>query len=151
MPADAAPPAPLSVADEGLWRAVQAPGHRACVTFYLQQGADPAARRVDGTTPLHHAAKQGFADYLREMLSAGTKRRHARDQRDSTPLHEAARGGHAACVKHLLEGCEAPRLLRDCRGKTALQLAMAGKGDGHAKCVLLLQNRFGHADCCCIV
>ncbi|ETN62064.1 hypothetical protein AND_006257 [Anopheles darlingi] len=46
-------------------------GHTACVIELLEQGADPNARRVTGTTALFFAAQGGYVDVARILLKAG--------------------------------------------------------------------------------
>jgi ankyrin repeat protein len=55
-----------------------------------------------GIGPLHHAARHGFADAVRELLSAGADR-HLRDRDGRTPLDHAESHGHSRVVR-LLRG-----------------------------------------------
>jgi cytohesin len=46
----------------------------ALVRLLLEHGADPNARRTDGTTPLHAAAWRGLTVVVQELLDAGADR-----------------------------------------------------------------------------
>ena len=59
------------------------------VTRCLQAGADPNARTLDGTTPLHLAALRGTAKDVTAVLEAGADL-DARTEEGVTPLHMAA-------------------------------------------------------------
>jgi len=62
----------------------------------LRAGAPPAWRHPNrGRTPLHRAARRGYAAAVGLLLAAGADA-GAADRGGGTPLHHAAIGGHAA-------------------------------------------------------
>jgi ankyrin repeat protein len=63
--------------------------------------ADPNARDIDGTTPLHYAAKNGFGEVVRLLLEQGADARVI-NHYGETPLRLAARYGHRE-IEHLLQ------------------------------------------------
>ena len=96
--------------------------------YALQQGADPKAREVDGTTALHYAAHHGMAGLVAALLKAKADP-NARNDYGATPLAEAAEIGDAPVIGLLLKG-GADIESRSPEGQTALMaVARAGKID----------------------
>lgn len=91
------------------------------VRTLLAEGADPDARRIDGTTSLHWAVHSDHAETAVLLLEAGADAR-AGDRYGITPLHLAAVNGNAALIARLLEaGADANAVAPT--GDTALMTA----------------------------
>lgn len=92
--------------------------------------------RSDVPAPLIVAAREGKADVMRALLSAGDADVNVRDERGNTPLIEAARFGYDDTARALLErGANFQLKNRD--GQTALALAAQ---NGHADVVRMLKE-----------
>ena len=84
----------------------------------LKAGASPVAVDHNGHTPLHEAAKSGFVDVVRALLSAHPADIPSRDyvdfvhtQHHATALYVAARTAHVEVVKLLLEAGANPNVV----------------------------------------
>src|SRR5437870_13415939 len=87
---------PASVADAAMR------GERASVLAMLKQGADVNAPQGDGVTALHWAARQGDAELVSALITAGANVRTTTRLGGYTPLHLAAERGSAPIVKALI-------------------------------------------------
>ena len=98
------------------------------VRALLAEGADPDARRIDGTTSLHWAVRSDHLETAVLLLEAGADAR-ARDRYGITPLHLAAVNGNAASIARLLDaGADANAVAPN--GDTALMTAVrTGRAD----------------------
>lgn len=85
---------------------------------------DPTLQDDDGNSALHAAAKGGFADVCRRLLSAGCPA-DALNAAGSTALFLAAAGGHADACRVLLEGGADPDIATASSGNTTLHAAAA--------------------------
>ena len=96
----------------------------------------PDARRNNGGTLLHEAAKRGAADAARTLIENGEDL-DFKDNNGETALHLAAKEGNVIIVKLLIE-CGADVNARDNHGATPLHLAA---GRGHEEVLsLLIEN-----------
>jgi ankyrin repeat protein len=108
-------------ADDAALLAAAEQGQRTAVNRLLDEGADPNARAIDGTTPLHWATRADSFDTVHALLDAGADP-NAADRYGLTPLYLAAENGSAAVLAALLDagaelGTRAPN------GETALMTA----------------------------
>jgi ankyrin repeat protein len=95
-------------------------------------------QRVEGTTPLHLAARSGNTRIAELLLANGASFFAVEDNESRlTPLHEAARQGYAEIVDLLLTLGANPNAM-DGQGRTPLRWAMAR---GHESVVNLLRER----------
>jgi uncharacterized protein len=95
--------------------------NRAAVTVLLKQQADVNARAVDGTTPLHWAARVDDVETVRLLLRAGANA-EAVNRYGVSPLALAATNGSAPIVETLLKaGADANAALPE--GETVLMTA----------------------------
>lgn len=90
-----------------LLHAAAASGHLAGVQVLVDAGADPAARSIDGRTPLHAAAgysglAASAAAVVRFLLSRGATWAVANES-GFTPLHEAIQAGNLKACKALID------------------------------------------------
>eukprot|EP01122_Echinamoeba_exundans_P014054 TRINITY_DN6288_c0_g1_i1.p1 TRINITY_DN6288_c0_g1~~TRINITY_DN6288_c0_g1_i1.p1 ORF type:complete len:960 (-),score=226.78 TRINITY_DN6288_c0_g1_i1:65-2857(-) len=65
-------------------------------------GADPSASDYDSRTALHVAARDGYLDAIKVLISAGANI-NAVDAFNNTPLDEAVRGNQTEAIKFLKE------------------------------------------------
>jgi len=107
-------------ADAPLAAAVEQ-GDLARVRALIAQGADPNARRVDGTTALHAAVQADRLDLVQALLAAGAVA-GAADRYGVTPLYLASLNGSAGIVGRLLDAGVDPNTA-DPTGETALMTA----------------------------
>src|SRR6185369_16876843 len=77
-------------------------GDRADVLALIKQGADVNAPQGDGVTALHWAARQGDADLVAALVTAGANPRATTQFGSYTPLHLAAERGSVAIAKALV-------------------------------------------------
>ncbi len=96
-------------------------GDLTSVRALIAQGADPNARRVDGTTALHAAVQADRLDIVQTLLAAGASA-GAADRYGVTPLYLASLNGNAAIVGRLLDAGVDPNAA-DPTGETALMTA----------------------------
>jgi ankyrin repeat protein len=112
-------------------------GNRAAVRELLKTpagAADVNAREVDGTTPLHWAARAGDAEVVRLLLRAGADA-NAANRYGVTPLSLAAISGNSSVIEMLLmSGADPNTSSRE--GQTTLMTA-ARTGNPDAVRVLL--------------
>ena len=96
------------------------------VTACLDAGSDVSARTEDGSTPLHHAAKESAKPEVVDALLAAGADADTRDQDGDTPLSRAAFNvsSRAAVVESLLAAGANPRT-RNEYGRTPLHYAAA--------------------------
>ncbi|CAN6292041.1 unnamed protein product [Urochloa humidicola] len=76
-------------------------GQVASVRYLLDKGADPNMQDHEGYAPLHDAAKGGFDEIARLLLSGGANVNISASE--GTPLHAAASFGKIGIIKILLE------------------------------------------------
>ncbi|MDP0561643.1 MAG: ankyrin repeat domain-containing protein [Candidatus Endonucleobacter sp. (ex Gigantidas childressi)] len=116
-------------------------GHVECVKLLLNsKGIKIDAKDCEHhNTALGNAAKNGQAECMAELLTAGAKT-STQDNNGYTPLHHAAKAGHAECIKLLLGAHGIQLNAKDNRGNTAL--ANAAKA-GHTECIKLLVGTHG--------
>jgi len=86
---------------------------------------------LDGSTALHHGAKEGHANIVRELLDHSADCLVV-DAALKTPLHYVAAHGHGLCVKALLDAGADPES-KDASGQTSLALADANGHVGTAR------------------
>ena len=87
-------------------------------------GTVPISSQDNMATPLHDAARMGYTDIVRALVSAGADL-HSLDENGHTPLHVATRMGHADTVELLIiAGSDVNP--RKGRGHTPLHSAVAG-------------------------
>jgi ankyrin repeat protein len=103
-------------------------------------GADVKARsKLDATTPLIAAAREGHVDSVARLIAAKAPLNSKTDPDGFTPLMEAAKAGHADVVKSLL-AAGADAKIKDRAGRTAAAwaadypevVAVLGGGSGGA-------------------
>jgi len=76
-----------------------------------EHGADAAAQRKDGTTPLHRASEQGHMDVTRLLIEHGADVT-AQSKDGTTPLHLASSAGHVDLARVLIDhGADAAVLM----------------------------------------
>ncbi|CAJ1430170.1 unnamed protein product [Effrenium voratum] len=132
----------LGCAATGFSQAVQdaaEKGDLACLQQVMQQGAAALNQHdVDGTCPLHLAAKQGHAECVQLLLQAAAAPSEA-DDNGHQALHLAAQEGHQEVVELLLQAGAACDACGEAKQRTGLHLASA---NGHVPVcsVLLLQK-----------
>ena len=78
-------------------------GERDILVRLLDAGVDVNAERPDATTALHHAAFNGHAALVEELLSRGADLARRDKVFDGTAAGWAHAGGHAALGEHLAE------------------------------------------------
>ena len=95
--------------------------------------ADVRASDIEGNTPLHFAAREGFPEIAQRLLAAGAQVNALTGAWCFTPLMYAAMRGQTACVL-LLASHNADLALRCGKGLNACEWAVAlRRGDcGHA-------------------
>ena len=94
----------------------------------LERGADPFGTDADGTPPLVHAVRLGWATLFERLLAVGVDP-DTQDARGTTALHVATASGQADTVRRLVASGASPRT-RAADGQTALGLALSsGRGD----------------------
>jgi ankyrin repeat protein len=100
----------------------------------LDKKADPTiATETKGTTPLHIAAEQGYAEMTSMLLSAGASVA-AVDKEGWTALHNAAWHGHVAVIEILVSaGADVRARAKD--GASAVFAALSEKHENHADVV----------------
>ena len=114
-------------------------GHRRAVAALVAAGVDAASADGDGWTPVHIAAKHGFVEVLRDLLSTerGKSAATGATQREGdTPLHLCCRRGHGALVPLLLAAGAEPGRRNLAQGQGPLHCA-AWTGDCEALSALL--------------
>jgi ankyrin repeat protein len=101
------------------------------------------SQRIEGSTPLHLAARAGN-EKIAELLLAHGASFLATDESESrlTPLHEAAKQGYADIADLLITMGANPNAM-DAQGRTPLRWAMAR---GHESVVLLLREKGAKGD-----
>ena len=87
----------------------------------IKAGANPNARTIIGTTPLHRAARWETAEVVTAMLDAGADP-NVRNDDGFTPLHHAAGSGTAETVNALLDAGANPKARTE-DGDTPFDLA----------------------------
>lgn len=112
-------------------------GHVGCVTFLLEQGADPDEEinfpGLDNRkTPLQFAAEMGHAACVRALIAGGA----LCHTYSSTALAFATRKGHYAAMAALLDAGAETELVESQSGESPLQEA-ANKADARAIALLL--------------
>ena len=86
-------------------------------------GVSPSEQDQHGRTPLHIAARKGYAKTVQKLLAMGSSVALA-DYKHSTPLHEAASSGSLPCLISILD--KEPRIdAENQRGQTPLLVAAA--------------------------
>ena len=86
-------------------------------------GIDPNIGDLDGDTPLHCAAKEGFVECIRILMSQNGIKPDAHDRHGATPLHYAACYDKDQAINELLSSPDVPPNTMDAFNRTALQLA----------------------------
>jgi ankyrin repeat protein len=127
--------ADLDSRDDHLWMPLPAAAfnkHAACVSALLAAGADPDARTIVDSTPLHFPVG-GCPDSVAALLAAGASPSAANKYR-GTPAHLAALHNHAPVLRQLLAADPAATLLRDSDGRTPLQVALRYANADAAAC-----------------
>uniref|UniRef100_A0A0D9VXF3 Uncharacterized protein n=1 Tax=Leersia perrieri TaxID=77586 RepID=A0A0D9VXF3_9ORYZ len=76
-------------------------GQEITVKYFLDKGADPNKKDLDGFAPLHEASKNGHKEIVRLLLSKGANVDES--SFNGTPLHVAASNGKSSIVEILLE------------------------------------------------
>jgi ankyrin repeat protein/serine/threonine protein kinase len=99
----------------------------------LEKGAYPNAKNDDGSTPLHIAAQEGYAEIVKILLERGADP-NTENKDGWTPLHIAAKEGHVDVVRVLLERGAYPNAKNN-YGGTPLHIA---EQEGHVEIVKLL-------------
>lgn len=74
-------------------------------------------------TPLHLAAKEGYAQTVQFLLDKGAVI-NRQDKNGRTALHLSSAAGHEECVDILLGVNDLDRTITDCSGLTAEDLAL---------------------------
>ncbi len=106
-------------------------GDRIAASRLLDAGANVNARAVDGTTPLHWAARADDLATVEMLLGAGGNAA-VQDRYGVTPLYLAAENGSARVIAALLDAGVDPNAVSPI-GETALMTATrAGKTDAMA-------------------
>mmetsp|Transcript_6435 Transcript_6435/g.6324 ORF Transcript_6435/g.6324 Transcript_6435/m.6324 type:complete len:616 (+) Transcript_6435:1-1848(+) len=72
------------------------------VSFLLSNGANANISDIQGFTPLHFAAQNGFVDSVNELIESRADI-NAKNINNDTPLHLAVRNNYRNCVELLLE------------------------------------------------
>ena len=110
-------------------------GHKAMAELLLQRGADvQATDGPQGSTPLHFAAKNGFAG-VAEVLVAHKAKVNATGKDGATPLQLAAGAGHVGLIELLLRN-GAQVNLAGTSGRTPLHEAVASGQTAAVKILL---------------
>eukprot|EP00741_Cyanophora_paradoxa_P018756 tig00021094_g18105.t1 len=114
-----------------IWTAANR-GNLQRVEELVERGTDPSARDEAGYTPLHYAARGGFAEIVRFLLKRGADVHACTKAGKATALHRAAYIGSAEIASMLLRAGADP-LAADGDGKTPLDKAReAGKAEALA-------------------
>ncbi|KAL9182371.1 hypothetical protein ACHAXT_013023 [Thalassiosira profunda] len=93
-----------------------------------------------GSTPAHHAAQEGDAETLGNVIEKMGHLLNAKDANGWTPLHEGARGGHHEVVKILVErGANINERTMSGKGETALYTSIQQHGEDHPVSQLLME------------
>ncbi|KAJ3105137.1 Ankyrin repeat and FYVE domain-containing protein 1 [Phlyctochytrium planicorne] len=101
--------------------------------FLIRNGADPNARRIDGSTPLHDSAERSQAPAsVQALIDAGSDIWAADERRQQTSLHVAACGWGGTPIVELLVKAAGERKreyvnCKDWLGRTALNIAASLK------------------------
>ncbi|XP_043231164.1 tyrosine-protein kinase HTK16-like, partial [Amphibalanus amphitrite] len=100
----------------------------------LEYHCSPDVRDSHGLLPLHYAARENYAQGVRQLVEAGSSLQARSSELNWVPLHEAANSGAIDALKTLL-ALDAPCRPRDCSNRTPEDLARAA---GHTDCVEVL-------------
>ncbi|XP_078598951.1 transient receptor potential cation channel subfamily A member 1-like [Branchiostoma floridae x Branchiostoma japonicum] len=98
---------------------------------------------INGSLPLHYAAKSGFIESLKCLLEAGANRKETNDD-DQTALHMASRHGHLNVAEVLLmvDDAEDRKMLVKAEDRLGRQALHEAAAHGHHGIVrLLLHNQ----------
>jgi uncharacterized protein len=116
-------------------------GDRIAASKLLDAGADPNARAVDETTPLHWAVRGDSLETAALLLESGADA-VAADRYGITPLYLAAENGNAALIAKLLDaGADANAL-----APTAETALMTATRTGLTAAITLLLDRGAELD-----
>ena len=132
---------PLVAAGEEDLIAAAERGDRIAVSRLLDAGAAVDTRAVDGTTPLHWAARADSLTTVTLLLDAGADAEVA-DRYGITPLYLAAENGNADVIAALLDAGAQPNAVSPI-GETAL---MTATRTGKRAAVALLLERGADVD-----
>ena len=104
------------------------------------ESVNPNVADLDGDTPLHCAAKEGFIDCIEVLLEQPGINANARDRHGATPLHYAACYDKADAVQYLLNTNVVDPNMTDEFHRSALQMS-AVSGSCSAAHVLASDQR----------
>jgi ankyrin repeat protein len=95
----------------------------------IDKGAQVEARNINGSTPLHYAARYGRVEIVRLLCNRGADA-DARNYAGLRPLHTSAFFGQISIVKELIEERNAEINARtDDNWRTATSLARLNNND----------------------
>ena len=112
----------LDARDHPLWLAAGA-GLRHIIQLLVAYGADPSFRGRHGQSLLHRAAKGGYEEAVRQLLTYEEISVNATDSKYRTALHIAAEDGHLEVAKSLLAMHDINVNATDSYGRTAPHIA----------------------------
>jgi hypothetical protein len=108
------------------------------IIFLLKNGGDPNhINPTNGRTALHIASKEGYAEVIRSLITAGAQI-NLQDFEGNTPLHLACQKGQDETVEYLLGCTFMDHRLKNKEEKTCLHLAAEG---GHVPTIKSLLEK----------
>ncbi len=101
-------------------------GYDEVVKLLLAAKIDPNKPNSRGETPLHCAARRGYAKIVKKLVKGGAALNKAPEATRETPLYIAAQNGHVRVVEYLVAAGANPNE-DDLRGRTPLHAAVLEK------------------------
>jgi cytohesin len=112
-----------------------------CCEVLLAHGADVNQVDEDQRTPLHYAARRGYALVVKLLLSKGAQV-HCQTRDGFTPLHLAAKYGRSDCVQILIEADADP----NCQSHAHITPLHLASSRGSIECVEALVKANANLD-----
>ncbi|XP_013392560.1 ankyrin repeat and SOCS box protein 1 [Lingula anatina] len=122
-------------------------GHKNCVDYLINQGADIEVTDIKGQTPLHVAVKNHHTGCIQSLLQAGASP-EGDGKNISTPLYMAAMDGYTDAIKLLIShGANVnSRIVMRPLASTALYISLVYN---HFDCFKMLLQAGADPDLCC--